>query len=339
MKPQDKRLIRLAMAIHEQPSAVRCLPAAVELPSTTWQTCKTLLRRIQLARRRGWELAEQRSRRELRLMLQNLRGHLSVVEDEVEPSRREIRAASVGEVHADLLALQNEFEDVVFDARGQTISVTTEPIELESVDLGRFEICLDWSDLGERHSRNYRVIALDPSPAASNESVTHPHVQDEAVCEGEGHQSIARALEQGRLLDFFLIVAGLLRTYNSSSPYVSLAEWHGVECSDCGTMVCDDDRWTCEKCESPVCGECYLNCPVCDGVYCAACVTRCEGCDQDICSSCIEQCASCRVERCPDCLDENERCRECHEREAEEFSEKGICCPESSPQFDAGVAV
>ncbi|REJ88275.1 MAG: hypothetical protein DWQ35_20050 [Planctomycetota bacterium] len=339
MKRKDKRLSRLALAIYSQQQAARRPPPLVELPTTTWQICQRLTRRIELARGRGWQLAERRSRRELRLMLQDLRDHLNAVEGQVAPSRCETSAASVGEIHADLLALQDEFEEVSFDVRGKMISVTTEPIKLEGVDLGRFEICLDWTAIGPDRSRRYRVIALDPNPAASNESVTHPHVQDEVVCEGEGHQSIRTALQQGRLLDFFLIVVGLLRTYNSGSPYISLSEWHGVECSDCGTVVCDDDRWTCEKCESPVCGECYVNCPVCDGIYCAACVTRCEGCDLDICSSCIAECARCRADRCPDCLEENERCRDCHEREAEEASEYEKGCTTSSQSCDAGTPV
>jgi hypothetical protein len=123
------------------------------------------------------------------------------------------------------------------------------------------------------------------NPAATNDSVTHPHVDGEALCEGEGRQPIRRALEQGRLLDFFVIIANLLRTYNSDSPYVSLSDWHGVECFDCGTTVCDDERWTCEKCDTTVCGECYSNCPECDGIFCDACVTRCEGCDENHCSA------------------------------------------------------
>ena len=40
-------------------------------------------------------------------------------------------------------------------------------------------------------SVEYRVIALDPHPATKSESITHPHVQDERLCEGEGHAAIA----------------------------------------------------------------------------------------------------------------------------------------------------
>ena len=127
------------------------------------------------------------------------------------------------------------------------------------------------------------MIAIDANPAGANDSVTHPHVQDEELCEGDGQQSIRKALEQGRLLDFFVIVANLLRTYNSGSPYISLSEWHGVECADCGYSVSADDRWICEKCETTLCEECNYNCFGCDRIYCNECVTRCENCEEYSC--------------------------------------------------------
>ena len=89
-----------------------------------------------------------------------------------------------------------------------------------------------------------------PIPLRSNEDVTHPHVSDEAVCEGDGRVPIRKALEQGRLLDFFVIVRNLLQTYNSGSPFVSLDDWEGIRCADCGASAGEDERWTCVKCES-----------------------------------------------------------------------------------------
>ncbi len=220
------------------------------------------------------------------------------------------------------MALHDEFEEVTFDRRGHTLSVTMEAIELDGVYLGPFEIRLDWENSQGCQSYNYRVIALDANPAAANDSVTHPHVQDEEVCEGYGHEPIRRALEQGRLLDFFVIVANLLRTYNSGSPYVSLSEWYGIQCPDCGSTVGDDDRWTCEKCEASVCGECYYNCPGCDCAFCNECVTHCEGCDENHCGGCMRQCSRCNAELCQGCLDDNERCSDCHDKETEEENEE-----------------
>ncbi|REJ92501.1 MAG: hypothetical protein DWQ35_12110 [Planctomycetota bacterium] len=339
MKREHKRLVRLALAIDEQRKTSRRPPPPVELPINTWQICQQLQRRITRARQRGWKLAERRSRRDLRRMLDNLCGHLRIIEAEILHWQGDKRPSGVGDVYADLRALQREFEDVSFDVGRQTLAVTTEPIELEGVDLGRFQICLDWSHLDQDRSRPYRVVALDPNSAASNHSVTHPHVQDETVCEGEGHHAIVAALAEGRLLDFFLIVAGILRTYNCSSPYVSLAEWHGTECSDCGTLVGDEDRWNCEQCESSICGDCYLSCPSCDGIYCGNCVSRCEACDLDICGSCLQLCVGCRAARCPECLDENERCNNCYDREAEAASEIDDCSMQTGPEVRTGAPI
>ena len=48
---------------------------------------------------------------------------------------------------------------------------------------------------------------------------------DERLCEGDGRSAIRQALAQGRLLDFFMLVAGGLRTYNAESPFVALEIW------------------------------------------------------------------------------------------------------------------
>src|SRR5690606_20967014 len=107
--------------------------------------------------------------------------------------------------------------------RAGRLSVTTEPITLEGVYLGPFRIELDVDDLAAGECADYRVIALEPNPAASNCDVTHPHIQDEQLCEGEGRPLIRRALGEGRILDFFEFVASVLRAYNPESPYVSLS--------------------------------------------------------------------------------------------------------------------
>lgn len=297
MTRQDKQLIRQALAIHKQIETEPATAPHIELPAATWQQCELLLRRINKAQRRGWQLAARRLQRDFQATLQRLHGELISLDRLLAPPQTPSRRPSVRDLHADLVALSKEFDTVTFGRRARTIAVTTEPIELEGIYLGPFEIRLDWSDLTDGHPNNYRVIALDSHPAASTDSVTHPHVQDEAVCEGEGRQPIRQALQQGRLLDFFLIVANLLRTYNAESPYVSLADWNGVECTDCGMSTCDDERYTCEKCETTVCSECYFNCPGCDGIYCNECVIRCEGCDENHCGSCLKSCSQCSTLR------------------------------------------
>jgi len=336
MTPHEKRCMRLTLAIHRQFTANKPTPVSVELPTATWRQGELLLRRMQMAHQRGWRLAAHRLQRELRETLRRLHGELIAVDRLLDPERTDPHTATVKDLYADLIALRSEFEKVSLDSRRRTISVTTEPIELEGQYLGPFEVRLDWTDLAGGHPNNYWVVAVDPHPAASNEGVTHPHVQDDAVCEGDGRPAIRDALQQGRLLDFFLIVANLLRTYNPGSPHVSLSDWHGVDCSDCGSRVGEDDRWTCEKCEAVACDDCYCNCAGCDGIFCNDCVTPCVGCDENNCGACMTRCSGCRAERCPDCLDDDERCANCHE---EQTSGSDTESTGSGGQAHAGAAV
>ena len=315
MTHHDQRLLRLAIAIDARGRTEQGKATRAELPTATWLQCERTLRLICAAQRHGWHLAARRLIRDLRGSLLRLRGDLMAFECELEPQEHESFASSVRDIHADLVTLSNEFDGIAFDQRKRTISVTTEPIELDGVYLGPFEIQLDWGDLTGGHPDNYRVIALDAHPAATNDSVTHPHVQDDAVCEGDGRQMIRSALEQGRLLDFFVIVANLLRTYNSGSPYVALSDWGGAECADCGGTMSDDGRWTCEKCETTVCGRCYQNCSDCDGIYCDECTTSCGGCDETRCRSCVAVCSVCHGEFCQGCINDDERCFNCHDKE------------------------
>ena len=60
------------------------------------------------------------------------------------------------------------------------------------MDLGPFKIVLDWSDLSA--TKPDQVIALEPNGAAGDDDVTHPHVHDRTLCEGEGRVPIRNAL-------------------------------------------------------------------------------------------------------------------------------------------------
>ena len=313
MTHDKQSFLRLAAAIHQQLSAQQSVAHLSPPPTADWRQCERLWHRLQRARQRGWHLAANRIQRDLTISIQRLQSELTDRLSQCRKPSNDPPVASLADIQADLLALQEEFEQVTFSRRDRTLTVTTEPLELEEVYLGPFKIRLEWGKLSTECFQPYQVIAVDPNPAVSNEGVTHPHVQNEAVCEGDGRQPIQRALEQGRLLDFFLIVANLLRTYNDSSPYVSLSDWYGVACTDCGTNVCDDERWICERCGVSVCGDCYVGCCNCDRIYCSACVTCCPACDESHCRSCAKECADCQATLCISCHQDNERCPDCHE--------------------------
>lgn len=320
MPHSARPLLRLAIAVHDRARAEQSHLPAAELPSAAWQQCELLYRRLHSARQRVWNMAAARLQGDLEAAVQRLEAELGGIQRRSDVPQAN-GAATIRDIYADLLALQEDFDALAFDRKARTISVTTESIELEGVQLGPFEIRLDWSDPARGHPYNYRVVAVDPNPAASDESVTHPHVQDEALCEGDGRSAIRRALEQARLLDFFVLVANLLRTYNPSSPYVSLSDWSGVECADCGTSTRTDERSTCQKCDSTLCGECYVCCPGCDCTFCGECVAHCACCQASHCQGCLNACERCENLVCDDCLDDHQRCTNCHEDSDDEGQE------------------
>lgn len=132
----------------------------------------------------------------------------------------------LSDIYAELVQIEQEFGEIKFDPNEKSISVTTEPITLEDIPFGPFEVKLFIEQIHKLYSdAPYRIIALSPNPAGANDSVTHPHVSDERLCEGDGHVSIRRSLEQGRFCDFFTMIVGVLQTYNPDSPYISLNDW------------------------------------------------------------------------------------------------------------------
>ena len=213
----------------------------------------------------------------------------------------------------DIKQLQREFNGVEFDRAGGTVSVVTGPITLDDVYLGPFRIQLELKKLAELYKDNpYYCIALDPHPAATNEDVTHPHVSNDILCEGEGSAVIKAALEEDRLCDFFMLVKGILNTYSPDSPYVSLEEWDGEPCYECGYVMNRENSYYCNFCGHSFCEECTTCCRGCDETVCAGCSSRCEICEEIICPNCVQKCPECGVHCCPSCLEEG-ICPNCQE--------------------------
>lgn len=315
MNSDRRNLLKLAIILHETLQKEVPKGRPYFLPQTTWEECVALDRQIRRADSRGLHLAAKRRRREMLSGIRQLTNDLRAVEQAIALSTGIQHISSIRGIFADLSALQAEFEDVVIDWKQKTLSVTTEPITLRDIELGPFEIRLAWDDSTADHPFDYSVVALEPNLPISSDTTTHPHVQDDSVCEGDACVLIRRALEEGRLLDFFLVLRSLLRTYNDAGPYVRLEDWHGVECPDCGQCVQEDERWTCEQCETAVCGECYFTCPGCQDLFCGECVTQCKECGDSYCNNCINN---------------NERCEECNDQETENETDKKSEAPVQS---------
>jgi hypothetical protein len=315
---RNKQAARAAAAIHESFVQARNVPVQISLPDSLWQECERLARRIQRARQHNWVLAARRLCQSLHQNLCILDRRVNDVSSTLAHGQTDVRLASTREIYRDLVALQHEFSDVECNLKRHTISVVTEEITLEGVELGRFEIILDLRCLDE--NQPYEVTAVDSNPATSNADVTHPHVEAGSLCEGDGRAAIRAALSQGRLLDFFVLVRQILGTYNSGSAYVRLEDWHGTDCRDCGRLVHEDDRGTCERCECNICNDCVTRCTRCNQYCCADCSGTCEDCGDPFCSPCLSKCPNCRLLFCDNCLNDG-ICHACTETEEEENDE------------------
>ena len=270
----------------------------------------------------GWLSAANECRGGIERLIDDMKSQASMIE-RLNKEPEEVPALS--NIVEELRQLRQEFDKVSFDKKKHTISVITKPITLMDIYLGPFEIQLKIKKLAELFKEcPYYCIALDPHPASSSEDVTHPHVSGDRLCEGEGYAAIRKALEQGRLCDFFTLVMGILNTYSPDSPYVALENWDGTACYDCGYIVDSENSYYCEHCDNTFCEECTTCCRSCDETVCLGCLQSCSFCDERVCPSCISKCADCGSRCCSSCLDEDicPDCKDLLEKENEERTEQ-----------------
>ena len=237
--------------------------------------------------------------------------------------------------------ISNDLGEPEYDSSNNTISVTTDPVNLDGFYLGPFSIQLELDKLPEIYNgqRCYRIIALEPHPAATDDCVTHPHVSNEQLCEGDGAAAIRNALESGRLCDFFSIVTNILNTYNPDSPYVSLDDWDGLPCYDCGYVMGEGNAYFCQYCEHDYCEECSTICISCDETVCLGCVQKCSSCDEYVCPHCVLECSECGKLCCSGCIEDG-ICLECKqemEAQNEENTEEQTCCQPAETKAQAST--
>lgn len=314
MTKQDRLRLRAALSIHERLKRNRKPSLPPLLPRETWQDLSDAGRRLGLVEQRGWESARQAAQRDFRRLAAAFSDRLAEGVRQLVDDSPSSRIQSPRDILADLAALEEEFVEVGIDLRERTLSLTTNAILLEGVDLGRFRILLHWDLLPDAGA--YDVVPLDPNQAASDETTSHPHVRDEGLCEGEGRLPIRRALQEGRLYDFGLLVRQVLETYNAGSAYVPLSRWSGRPCSDCGYTGDEDGITNCDCCDSDLCFDCHVSCSGCGRSCCGECRERCPGCDESFCTACLPGCPDCDETRCRGCLT-NGRCDHCHQIDEE----------------------
>ncbi|MFC1805487.1 hypothetical protein ACFL09_00715 [Planctomycetota bacterium] len=300
-------------------SRYRYVEQQLALLTEAMQRLESFRRKLSICGQRGWDLAAAKLMRMGESVLNDVPHHVQEVRRAVDACRAKpfpIKVIFEGLVQAD-----EEFDGLEYRRSHRMLLVETESIELEGVYLGRFQIRLDIPSLADmRYNAMYHVVALDPQPAASNSSVTHPHVTDDQLCPGDASVAIHAALASGRICDFFVLVRSVLRTYNPDSPYVSLDNWFGVNCYDCGRVVDSEDTRWCRVCEQDFCEDCASYCQKCDETTCLGCLKDCSVCGDSTCMNCIHSCPVCEeplchscLTHCPDC--EKQLCRLCLEEE------------------------
>jgi len=291
------RWLRTAAKLYAQWARSRPRLCSIQLPTDLWEEVQILARQVAQSQQHGWQLAADRQSQELLVKLESLQAIVAplLVKLRAQITLRSI--AGLADIYRDLLALAAEFPGVDYDLNSQTVSVITEPIQLAGVLLGPFQIRLDVSHMAS--DQEYRVVALQPNPANTNNRVTHPHVNDQALCAGDGVRAIRAALGSGRLYDFFTIVHQTLQTYAPGRAYVELENWFGVPCHDCGCTADENDGCACTRCEATLCADCGSPCSDCGEMCCANCSERCPDCGQFVCLSCRGPGG---VPMCQDCL-------------------------------------
>ncbi len=324
MDKQQRGLLRLADRVRTQviEQHNRCLYDLSGQVQSLHEQLNDLLglrRRLTLCRDHGLAAAAEILRSDLRYSTGAILSDLQQIRTQLErplPLIPELRS-----IWLELAQIGQEFEEWEYDVDAQVVRVTTEAIELEEVYLGpfRIELALNMLSTPSRWPA-YKVIARDPHPAQGNESVTHPHVSEQRLCEGDASAPIRSALQQGRLCDFFILVRQVLQTYNRHSPYVALDRWTGIACSDCGYLTDDDSRYGCERCGNDFCGECSHSCSCCDDSVCSGCSSTCPACDQTVCTGCQRRCAECGDTVCRKCIDED-LCPSCRDNQKEKENE------------------
>ncbi|MHC4521078.1 MAG: hypothetical protein ACYTAS_20995, partial [Planctomycetota bacterium] len=203
---KDKELVRVAAMIQgalwqlRQSRYMRCA-VQLSLFAGTMQKLIRASRRLATALSRDWFSAAEHSCKSVSKQLGEIPFLVSNIQSLLDRRRREV--PNLSGIAAELWALQQEFDDVEFNGEEKALCVVTDPITLEDIYLGRFRIALYLHSLRELYQRvPYFVMAIDPHPAATDDAVTHPHVSNDVVCEGDGAAAIKAALEVGRLVDF-----------------------------------------------------------------------------------------------------------------------------------------
>lgn len=291
---------------------------------------------LSTALRKGWSVSADYARQQILTELECLQSKIQVALHAVKSAAERISLPTQRDLYDEFMALHGEFEMCCVNLREQTVSVETEPIVLDDVELGRFRIQLDWRQILNVKADPYTVAALSPRYPASSRQITHPHVAGTRLCEGDATMPIQRALKSGRLTDFFHIVNRVLHTYNADGPYAALEEWKAVACHACNEFV-SGELEICGHCQQSICDGCWNSCAHCTESCCDACISSCACCSESCCANCLTDCSECEEQVCPNCFPSDTLCKACHAHSKSPIAE--TTTPAKTQQSPSEIAV
>ena len=310
VNPPPARLARIAGMIRQQlqlmqTSRVAKIAGQTDLVVDGLERIVKFRSAQQEALVRNWHATARKMVRQTAIALRDLPRYITDAQRGIQASQ--VAVPPLRDLYGEITQLRQEFDGISCSCKDSHLSVTTEVIELNEIYLGEFEIILDIGRLSrECGSDTFLVRAKDPHPAASNRSVTHPHVNDEQICPGDASAAIRGALCNGRVCDAFMMMRSVLLVYNPGSPHVSLENWGGTPCYECGHTVSDSDIHWCESCEENFCDDCSAYCHRCSKTVCSGCSTTCPACEEIACRSCMTVCDDCGEPICMGCQEDGE---------------------------------
>jgi hypothetical protein len=326
MELNQKQLVKIADAIHDQLGILaanhyKIIQQQIDVINNNQKHLQTVRDGLEKCNLFNWQTAAKKMIGKANQIVQKLPGSVCELQRTIQDCQNTM--PSLRDIYEELRQTHTEFGELDYDPQENTLSVFTNPIELEGVFLGDFEICLQIPQLTEMSTgKHLKIIAMNPNPAAVNDEITHPHVSEEYLCAGDASVPMQAALVNGRISDFFLLIRSVLESYNPDSPYVPLSEWDGNPCYDCGYTVCEDDSYYCESCENSFCNECMGGCYSCDTYLCNGCLSSCQACEERFCEKCLTICPECEKSYCGSCLT---ICSQCNELVCESCIDENLC--------------
>ena len=146
---------------------------------------------------KGWLIGAEDIRSRVSRNLNDFSYYLQRFKELVNADETETVLPNYSDIFAELSQIEQEFGGIKFDSNEKTLSITTEPITLEDISFGPFEVKLFIGQMGRLYTDSpFRVIALEPNPAGNDSDVTHPHVSAERLCEGDGQLLSERRLSR-----------------------------------------------------------------------------------------------------------------------------------------------